>query len=518
MIVAAAQPFVQKNPKPARNRSRSVRQYHPAIIPHTGRCLVAHSKPTVADRLISFLWRRPAANIGERTRRRVVVHLIPFLFFLYVLAYIDRSNVAVAQLDMREPVSEGGLGFDQSTIGFGIGIFFWGYWILEIPSTVSVLRWGARYVFVRILVLWGLACTLLGTIGTPLADSLFGWLPAFHDDPSVRQFYFLRFLLGFFEGGFYPSVILYLSLWFRPRDRARALAAFMAAGPLALAVGAPLSGLIREIHWFDLPGWRWIFFLQGVVPILAGVATLFFFPNRPQDAAWLSPEERDWLVGELQHETEARKKHGMGAWINQAGVVLLLTAYYFCTNTTGYGLSSFMPAIIEAQTKLPKIWCTVLAGLVYLMALLGVLFNGWHSDRSGERIGHTVVPLTCLSLGILLAAWTDGHGWWPVLILLFCVGPFAMAQLPAFWPIPSMFLGSAAAASAIGFINMIGNLGGSLGPTMVGKAAEGQTTFAPALYRLAPFPLIAVCIILLVGWLRRHTFAAHRQQTSATGS
>ncbi len=477
----------------------------------------AKRKPAFADRLIALLWRKPAADVGERTRRRVVVHLLPFLFFLYVLAYLDRSNVAVAQVGLMQSVAEGGLGFNLSIVGFGIGIFFWGYWVLEIPSTVSVLKWGARWVFVRILILWGLACTLIGTIGTPLGDDLFGWLPVADGNPYVWQFYFLRFMLGFFEGGFYPSVILYLSLWFRPQDRSKALAAFMAAGPLALAVGAPLSGLIREINWFGLPGWRWIFFLQGGVPILAGVATIFFFPNRPQDATWLPPEERDWLVNSLAQEAEARKKHGFGGWRNQAGIVLLLTAYYFCTNTAGYGLSSFMPAIIETQTGLSKLWCSVLAGLVYVAALVGVLFNGWHSDRSGERIWHVVVPLTCLSLGIFLAALTDGMGWLPVLILLFCVGPFAQAQLPAFWPIPTMFLGSAAAASAIGFINMIGNLGGSLGPTMVGKAADGQTTFAPALYRLAPFPLIAVGIILYVGWLRRHTFAAHKQGAGGPG-
>jgi len=352
---------------------------------------------------------------------------------------------------------------------------------------------------------------LIGTIGTPLGNDLFGWLPVVKDNPYTFQFYSLRFLLGFFEGGFYPSVILYISLWFRPQDRAKALAAFMAAGPLALTIGPPLSGLLLHVDWFGLDGWRWIFIVQGVVPVLAGVATLFFFPNRPQDAKWLSPEERDWLVQSLAQEAEARKKHGFADWRCQAGIVLLLTAYYFCTNTTGYGLSSFMPAIIKSQTGLSELWCAVLAGLVYLAALGGLLFNGWHSDRSGERIWHTVVPLTCLSVGVLLTALTDGMGWLPVLILLFCVGPFVQAQLPAFWPIPSMFLGSAAAASAIGFINMMGNLGGSLGPTMVGEAAEGQTTFALALYRLAPFPLIAVAIILFVGWLRRHTFAAQKR-------
>src|SRR5262249_37189616 len=207
-----------------------------------------HSPSGFADRLTPLLWRKPAETLPERTRRRVVVHLIPYLFFLYILAYLDRVNVSVAQLGMEKSPAESGLGMSTTTLGFGAGIFFWGYWILEIPSTLSVLKWGAGWVFVRILVMWGLACALVGTIGRSWAASAFGWLDstfcdalfagvgwlAHHvflikdagdlDNPVVRQFYFLRFMLGFFEGGFFPSVILYLSLWFPSRDRAKAIA------------------------------------------------------------------------------------------------------------------------------------------------------------------------------------------------------------------------------------------------------------------------------------------------------
>src|SRR5262245_56011276 len=288
-----------------------------------------------ADRLMALIWRRPAADVPEQTRRRVVVYLIPYLFFLYILAYLDRVNISVAALGMEKKLPEGGLGFTSEIIGFGGGIFFWGYWLLEIPSTLSVLKWGARWVFVRILILWGLACTLIGFIGTPLADRMFGWLssPAMDgifagiadltrwihaqgvpmdagnvNDPAVRQFYFLRFMLGFFEGGFFPSVILYLALWFRARDRAKAIATFMAAIPVSVLIGSPISGLMLHIPWFDEPtgeahqGWRWIFIIQGTVPILAGFATIFFLPDRPEKARWLKPEERDWLVNELHQE------------------------------------------------------------------------------------------------------------------------------------------------------------------------------------------------------------------------
>src|SRR5437868_5716218 len=304
-----------------------------------------------AERLISLIWRKPAANIGERTRRRVTIYLIPYLFFLYILAYLDRVNVSVVQSRLQEPVELGGAGFTREIFGFGSGLFFWGYWILEIPSTVSVVRWGARWVFVRILILWGICAALEGSIGTPFASKLFSWVPHVAEHGSVidgldhvlnmafgwiaalfghkgdleivcgvaqcinglhdsakHQFYFLRFMLGFFEGGFFPSVIVYLSHWFRTEDRAKSIASFMAAIPLSSMCGMPLSGLIAEkVHWFGLPGWRWIFILEGIAPILAGFATLFFLPDRPNKAAWLPPDERDWLLGELDREHKAKQ-------------------------------------------------------------------------------------------------------------------------------------------------------------------------------------------------------------------
>jgi MFS family permease len=482
--------------------------------------------PHLADRLTRLLWRTPAADLPERARRRVVVHLIPYLFFLYIIAYLDRVNVSVAQLGMVRSPSEGGLGFTLSVCGFGAGIFFWGYWILEVPSTLSVLRWGARWVFVRILVLWGLACVLIGLVGTPGMNRALGWLPAvdqlplpgflldriphIEGNPAVMQFYFLRFMLGFFEGGFFPSVILYLSLWFRPRDRARAVAAFMSAIPVASMIGSPLSGLLLPIDWFGLPGWRWVFILQGILPILAGFATLFFLPDRPQNATWLPDDQKSWLVNELAGEQKARAVHGHGGWGRQAWVVLLLTVYYFCMNVTSYGLSMFMPAIIKSQSGLSDQWSAVVAGLPFVTGLAGLLVNGWHSDRTRERIGHVAVPLVCYSAGLVLAGLCTGHGWVAVLVIIFAVGTFQYAHLPAFWPIPSIFLGAGAAAAAIGFINMIGNLGGFFGPALFGEAAEAKE-YARGLFTLAPFPLVSLAVILFIGYIRRDRLRASAQ-------
>jgi len=437
---------------------------------------------------------------------------------------------------MMKPPSEQGLGFTSEIIGVASAIFFWGYWILEIPSTVSVGRWGARWVFVRILVLWGACATLIGAIGTPFAHSLFSWLPNIQNSPEffrgVAQFinelpdsaeyqlYFFRFMLGFFEGGFFPSVIFYLSLWFRTEDRAKAIASFMSAIPFANIAGAFISGQLLSVQWFGLPGWRWIFILQGIAPILAGFATIFLLPDRPAKVKWLPENERDWLLGELEREHETKKGHGHGAWVHHLGMVLLLTGVYFGLNLTSYGMTFFMPAIIKSQMAMdpkeqillfgflpttPDQLASYLAGLVYFMGLIGMLANGWHSDKTGERIWHVAVPLALWSVGIFLMALLDGQWIWPLLMLFFLIGPFMYAHLPAFWPIPTMFLGATAAASAIGFINMIGNLGGSAGPMIVGKEVTGQTSFASSLMLVAPWPLLSAFLVLAAGYLRRRS-------------
>lgn len=538
----------------------------------------------LGDRLLQVFWRKPAETLAERTRRRVSLHLIPVLFALYILAYLDRVNVSAAQLKMELPPDAAGLGFTREVIGFGAGLFFWGYWILEIPSTLSVVRWGARWVFCRILVLWGVCATLVGFIGLPLATSMFGWLPHLSSDwawplSSVAtyinalptnpemQFYFFRFALGFFEGGFFPSVILYLTFWFRGQDRAKAVASFMSAIPLSSALGLPASGMLLRVNWFGLTGWRWIFIVEGLLPIVAGVAVLWFLPNRPRDAKWLTPEERDWLEGELEREHHAKRAHGFGAWKHHLGMVVLLTGVYFCLNVASYGLSMFMPAIFKSQLRgISDETATLIASLPYCMAFIGMMVNGWHSDRTGERIWHVATPLAFSSLGIFLAALFDGVPYVPALLMIFVVGTCLYAHQPAFWPIPSMFLGAAAAASAIGFINMVGNLGGFYGPNWVGKADEvkaavaaanpgkespgtastpaagsasekaentaegGEATSAHAaatastaehspkgaassaaapagfrqgLFRLAPWPILASIVILIVGFFRR---------------
>ncbi|HZZ29400.1 MAG TPA: MFS transporter [Pirellulales bacterium] len=548
------------------------------------------------ERWLRIFWRKPPVDVAERTRRRVTVHLLPFLFLLYILAYLDRVNVSVAQLGMELSPGEGGVGFSRSVVAFGAGMFFAGYWILEIPSALSVVRGSARWVFVRVLVLWGACATLVAYIGLPFAAAWFSWLPHLPENwlglsgvaqfvnglrtDAKYQFYFFRFMLGFFEGGFFPSVIMYLSLWFRTQDRAKAIALFMAAIPLSSAIGSPISSALLGVHWFGLPGWRWIFIVEGLVPVCAAIATMFLLPDRPEKARWLPEVERSWLMGELEAEHRSKQTQGHGAWVHHLGMVFLLTAVYFGLNVMSYGLSTFMPAIIKSQSGVSSQVAGYLATVPFVFAFLAMLLNGWHSDLKRERIWHVCVPLATVSVGMLLAAALDAVPLASVLIIMVVVGSCMYAHLPTFWPIPTMFLGAAAAASAIGFINMFGNLGGFLGPNIVGRSVDedirwvdsllkdahgealaggdllrlnklaetmagsnrltaeqasrldqllnivraGQTvdhsqqielnellakgaSFAGALQRLAPWPMMSAVIILLVGYFRRRVSA-----------
>lgn len=475
------------------------------------------------DWLAGLFWfgRPAAADVGERARRRVWVHLVPILFALYILAYVDRTNISVAAFGMGRPPEEQGLSFGPEVIGRGSGMFFWLYWVLEIPSTISVHRRGARWVFCRILVLWGLCAILMGFLGMPLLASLFGWLPKLPEGSggswwgavarhwnslgsnAESQFYFLRLALGFFEGGFFPTVVMYLSIWFKAEHRAKAMASFMAAMPLAIALGAPASQWISDhVAWGGLAGWRWIFILEGIAPVLAGVGVLFCLPDRPQTADWMPSEERDWLHGELETEQRERAGREAGGWQRHLGLVGLLTVVYFSQNVFIYGILFFMPSIVKSIAGTSETLSTWLAALVFFMAFLGMQFNGWHSDRKHERFWHVALPMMIVGAGLLAVSYFYQSPHLAAFVLIAVVGFCLYAHLPAFWPIPTIFLGSIAAASAIGFINMVGNFGGFVGPMIIGDAAKNND-FATGLWRIAAFPFIGAATTLVVAYMRR---------------
>lgn len=398
---------------------------------------------------------RITQNIARRTRRRVMWRFLPFLIFAYLLAYLDRANLSVAKLQMQSE-----LGFTDQIVGFGAGVFFLGYFLLEIPGSLIVERWSARKWFARIMIGWGLVAGLTGLIGMPWFNGL----------SSRHQFYLARFLLGAAEAGFFPGVIVFLSHWFRFEDRARAKAWFMMTQPLAIVVGIPLSRWILEnVHGHGLAGWRWVFILEGLPPIFFGAAALFYLTDRVHQARWLRPDEKQWLMAELAREESAKIAAGRVRIFDafRDPQTALLMAVLFLVVTSNQALLFFLPSITENLRGLSVTARTAMATAPYLFSIAGILLNGFWSSRTGKRRWHTAGPILASSAVLACVVLTRSNV--TFMIVLLCVlGLTMQAWLPVFWTLPTAFLGQSAAAAAIGTINSFGNLGGFAGPYIFG--------------------------------------------------
>ena len=275
----------------------------------------------------------PQIDAGASARTRIATRLLPFLFLLYVANYLDRTNIAYATLGMK-----GDLGLTDSVFGTASGIFFIGYLGLQIPGALLVERWSARLLLAITLITWGALTTLTGFVRTPL------------------ELYGARFLLGAAEAGFFPGVIVYLSHWFIYQDRAKAVARFMAAIPIGFMLGGPIAGAILGVHWLGITGWRWLFLLEGGPAVVLGIATLFVLPDRPNEARWLRPNERDWITARLAEERRA-KAHAEQMTIWQAlrhPAVLMLTAGLFFTYTGGYAFWFWFPTMLQRLHRLDR--------------------------------------------------------------------------------------------------------------------------------------------------------------------
>jgi ACS family tartrate transporter-like MFS transporter len=393
------------------------------------------------------------------TVRRIGVRLLPFVFLLYIVAFLDRVNVSFAGLEMSRD-----LNFSDRVFGLGAGIFFVGYVVFEIPGALLVERWSARKVIARILLTWGIVTVLVALVRT------------------AGQFYAARFLLGAAEAGFFPGVLVYLTHWFRYEDRAKAAALFMAAIPVANVIGSPLAGAILNVHWAGWPGWRWLFVLEGLPAVVLGVVTLYFLPDWPADAKWLAQDEREWITRALETEKAAKagaREMSVGEALRMPRVILL-TLIYFLSVTGIYGFAMWFPTILKRATGYSNLTVTLLAALPYVAGVAAMLLNGWHSDRSRERRWHTAIPLfvgaACLGFAIFFS-----NSLGVAFALMIVVGACTTAFLPSFWPLPSEFLVKSAAAAAMGLINALGNLGGFLGPYAMGFLRSQTGSFRPGL-------------------------------------
>jgi MFS transporter, ACS family, tartrate transporter len=385
-------------------------------------------------------------EIALRTRRKIARRILPFVFLLYIVAYLDRANVAYAGLPMRAE-----LGFSEAVFGFGAGVFFLGYLLLEIPGALIVERWSARRWLARILVTWGLCTILVGLVRTP------------------SEFYGARFLLGAAEAGFFPGIVVYLTHWFRAGDRARATAGFVIAAPVALAFGAPLAALILNMHALGLTGWRWVFFLEGIPAIVLGVVTLYYLTDHPRHARWLAPEERDWIAGALAAENQLKAGAGRLAWwqaLRQPNV-LLLTAAHFFANMAGYGFVLWLPNTLSKVLGFGPVAAALLSGLPFAAAIVAALLTGRSADRRGTPRRHATIALLCTAAFLALGT-VPGQPLAVSVLWLTLTGAAAYSWVAPFWVLPTLTLTESAAAASIGLINCIGNLGGFAGPALVG--------------------------------------------------
>jgi MFS transporter, ACS family, tartrate transporter len=413
-------------------------------------------------------------DVQQRARHRITWRLLPFLFLLYIIAFLDRVNVGYASLEMARD-----LNFSDKVFGLGAGIFFVGYLIFEIPGALIVERWSARRWIARILVTWGLVTVGIAAVHTPL------------------QFYIARFVLGLAEAGFFPGILVYLTHWFCREDRAKAGAMFMAAIPMANVIGSPLAGWILSTRWLGLAGWRWLFVMEGVPAVVFGALTLVWLTDWPAQAQWLPADEKAWIMGELQREKET-KNAALSCTVWEAlrrREVWQLTVVYFLAVIGLYGFVVWFPIIVKRATGLPNLAVTSLSALPYLVGLAAMLWNGWHSDRSGERRWHTAIPLFlgggCLGLALLV-----GNNPPLAFLCMIIVGACTTAFMPSFWALPTELLTQSAAAASMGLINSVGNLGGFVGPYGIGYLQTLTHSFVPGLALLLIAMLLSGAVVL----------------------
>ncbi|HJT89382.1 MAG TPA: MFS transporter [Bryobacteraceae bacterium] len=421
--------------------------------------------------------------LATSARRRVMRRLMPFLFLLYVVAYIDRNNVGFAGLQMT-----GELGFSDAAFGFGSGVFFIGYVLLGIPGAMLVEKWSARKALAITMLAWGCVASTTGLIHTE------------------TQFYAARFVLGVTEAAFFPGIITYLGHWFRGQDRAKAVALFMAAIPVSQVIAAPLSAALMKAHWLGLSGWRWLLILEGAPALVCGIVSIFYLTDWPRNAGWLKPAEREWLSEALASESSRASAAGkLSFWqAIRDRDILLLCAAYFGGTMGNYGVNLWMPKMIQRLGHLGASQTALLAAIPAMAAVPAMLLCGWHSDRTGERRWHTAAPRFAAALGLAIVPLSFVNV--PIALGLFAIGLSGIiAAYPPLWAIPTTFLGPTAAAASIGLISSLGNLGGFAGPYVIGWFSTRTGSYAAGLWSVSVAIFLSGVFLLMVRGRARHS-------------
>jgi len=417
-----------------------------------------------------------AATVEHSTMRKIYWRLLPLALLTYFFCYLDRINVGFAALTMNKD-----LGLDAAVYGMAAGAFFWGYVLFEVPSNVVLEKVGARLWIARIMVTWGLCSAATAFAVGP-------W-----------SFMTIRFLLGVAEAGLYPGIVLFLTYWFPEKHRARVMAGFTLALPIAVAAGAPMSTGLMELNGvFGLAGWKWMFLAEAVPTVLIGILVLFCMADRPAQAHWLSDAERGWIVKQMETERAAIEAHGKVSIARSFfdPKVLLLALNYFGIVTASLGLLLFLPQMVKQLgfTNMQVGWVTMIP---YTLGAISMGVWGWLSDRMNERRWNLFWSCTLACAGLVLAGLTIGTYWALVGMCVCTIGLYGTKG--PFWSMPPMFLTGTAAASGIAWINSIGNMGGFFGPSVVGWARTLTGSFAGGLYCLAAFAAVSAIVSAL--WL-----------------
>jgi MFS transporter, ACS family, tartrate transporter len=392
----------------------------------------------------------------DGTRRRIAARLLPFLFLLYIVNYIDRTNLAYAALGMSRD-----LGFSDRVLGLGAGIFFISYVALQIPGAVLVERWSARRMIAGCMIAWGSLTALTGLVHTP------------------GQLYLARFAIGAAEAGFFPGVIVYLSHWFLREDRAKATSNFMGAIPLSSVLGSPLAGWILGHAWLGVTGWRWLFVIEGLPAIVLGSIALFFLTDWPREASWLAVEQREYIDRTL---AEGRPVQARALTVWQAlrcRTVLLMAALTFFNYLASYSFIFWFPTLLKRRAGFSDLQVGLVGAIPFVATFVAMQIDGWHSDKTLERRWHAAVPVF-VAAGALIFLLVHQFSI-PLWVALFTLVGMGSTYLPIAWAIPTETLSQAAAATAVGMINSVGSIAGFVGPYVFGYLYAGTHSFADGL-------------------------------------